>query len=709
MNWKTVSWSSENLAQALELLVLQTGLLSHADQTVESLKLRHVSEGEVTTGWFVESAEKLGISAEAVSSPYVEAEKMIRQAAPAIYRLPPQQPDTEPSYLVTLRGGRRITILCPDLTERKLSARAICTAWCHDVEMAARTPLQPYLNTLKQSTRTQISDRLIRDQLSKTVITGCWLFYANPNQTIQSQLRQHHIFRLSALLLLFNFCVQGLTVAGWSIIGLGTFRGRFDTGWLIAWVLVTFTAVFFQIIMYDMQGSVATSVLRFLKSRILYGAIQLDPDVIRNQGSGQFFGRVLESDVVQNFLVGGVLIVLPFGVMLVMSAVILGLGAGGWIHVGLLIAWTIVALYIGVRRLRFGDQGMQVYRSTTNALVENMLGHRTRLLQESRTKWHENEDKSLALYAERSRAFDWSGVQLDVLIPRGWAVIGLAGIAYPFVTKTASTQALAASLGGILLATQAFTALSSAMKFGSQAIISWRQVAPLLQSADSKTNETTGSQVSFDKGHSADAKQPVIVLRDVTFRYRERGPAILKNCDLTIYKGDRLLLEGPSGGGKSTLAAVIANLRQQESGLRLLWGFDAPTVGSTRWRKRVVTAPQFQENHLFTDTLAFNLLMGRNWPPTPEDLVEAEHVCQRLGLGELIGRMPDGLQQLIGDGGWQLSFGERSRVYIARALLQNADLVILDESFGALDPESLRLAMQCVLEWSPTILVIAHP
>jgi ATP-binding cassette subfamily B protein len=71
--------------------------------------------------------------------------------------------------------------------------------------------------------------------------------------------------------------------------------------------------------------------------------------------------------------------------------------------------------------------------------------------------------------------------------------------------------------------------------------------------------------------------------------------------------------------------------------------------------------------------------------------------------------MPAGLQQMVGESGWQLSHGERSRLYIARALLQQADLLILDESFGALDPGNLQRALRCVLQRAPTLLVIAHP
>jgi ATP-binding cassette subfamily B protein len=178
---------------------------------------------------------------------------------------------------------------------------------------------------------------------------------------------------------------------------------------------------------------------------------------------------------------------------------------------------------------------------------------------------------------------------------------------------------------------------------------------------------------------------------------------------MTIHRGDRILLEGPSGGGKTTFASLISGVRQPNAGLLLVNGLDRQTLGTTSWRKAVAAAPQFHENHILTETLAFNLLMGRRWPPTKADVEQAEALCRELGLGELLDRMPGGMLQMIGEGGWQLSHGERSRVYIARALLQQSDLVILDESFAALDPENLQTALECTLKHSKTLMVIAHP
>lgn len=110
-----------------------------------------------------------------------------------------------------------------------------------------------------------------------------------------------------------------------------------------------------------------------------------------------------------------------------------------------------------------------------------------------------------------------------------------------------------------------------------------------------------------------------------------------------------------------------------------------------------------------TDSLLFNLLLGRTWPPEAADVRLAASVCELLGLSPLVQRMLQGLQQTVGDGGWALSHGERSRVFLARALLQrDVALVILDESFAALDPETLRQVGAGVLAAAPTLLVISH-
>jgi ATP-binding cassette subfamily B protein len=329
------------------------------------------------------------------------------------------------------------------------------------------------------------------------------------------------------------------------------------------------------------------------------------------------------------------------------------------------------------------------------------------LAQEARESWHEGEDQMTERYLEGSALMDRAAT-IHSGVARGWLLIGVAGLVPAFMQGSASPAAIAISLGGILLASRALMKLIQSISSLASAAISWQQAAPLFQAATREEAEAPAAALlDFDMSEPV-AGQTVLEAHDLVFAYRDRGEAVLRGCNLRIHAGDRLLLRGSSGGGKSTLASLLTGLRSPDSGLLLLGGLDHRSVGSAAWRQRVVAAPQFHENHVLTSTFAFNLLMGRRWPPNEEDVKEADAVCRNLQLGDLLDRMPAGMLQMVGETGWQLSHGERSRLYMARALLQGADLVILDESFAALDPETLRQCLRYALDYSSTLLVIAH-
>jgi ATP-binding cassette subfamily B protein len=316
----------------------------------------------------------------------------------------------------------------------------------------------------------------------------------------------------------------------------------------------------------------------------------------------------------------------------------------------------------------------------------------------------------LAAYLAASRALDRTAAVLTALIPRGWLVVGLLGLVPALVAGHATPMTVAIGVGGTLLAADACRKFAMGLGHLAGAGLAWHQVAPLVAAA---TRPQVGTPPAYslppeaplDEGRGA----PLLEARALVFRHGGRGSPVLQECSLQMRRGERLLLAGPSGGGKSTLASLLTGVRQPESGLLLLGGLDLPTLGTAGWRRRVVATPQFHDNYLFAGPLAFNLLLGRRWPPQPADLQAAEGLCRALALGPLLDRMPAGLWQIVGETGWQLSHGERSRLYIARALLQGATVLILDESFAALDPETLSHVQQCVLEHAPTLLVIAHP
>jgi ATP-binding cassette subfamily B protein len=340
----------------------------------------------------------------------------------------------------------------------------------------------------------------------------------------------------------------------------------------------------------------------------------------------------------------------------------------------------------------------------TNQLVEHVAGHRTRLAQEHPQRWHTEEDRSLEDYTSRSSALDRWVPTLLITVPRGWLAIGFGVLAPSFVSGTSATS-LAISLGGVLLAGLALRRFAEGLSQLSGAAIGWREASPLFHAAAARPLTPAIS----DHGRGPTGAAGGLEVRDLTFRYPAGSAPVLTGCSLSVRPGERILLEGRSGGGKSTLASIVAGLRAPTAGLVLVNGLDRRTLGGHAWRKRVVAAPQFHENHVFCETFAFNLLMGRRWPPTDADLEEAEVIARELGLGPLLDRMPAGLMQLVGEGGWQLSHGERGRLFMARALLQGGGVMILDETFAALDPETLQQTLECVLRRAPTLLVIAHP
>jgi ATP-binding cassette subfamily B protein len=97
------------------------------------------------------------------------------------------------------------------------------------------------------------------------------------------------------------------------------------------------------------------------------------------------------------------------------------------------------------------------------------------------------------------------------------------------------------------------------------------------------------------------------------------------------------------------------------------------------------------------------------WPPSGADVLEVEAVLTELGLGPLVQRMPAGISQPVGDGGWSLSSGEAARISLARAILRNPDVLVLDETTAALDAPSQQQILDVAQQHCNTIVLIAHP
>jgi ATP-binding cassette subfamily B protein len=296
---------------------------------------------------------------------------------------------------------------------------------------------------------------------------------------------------------------------------------------------------------------------------------------------------------------------------------------------------------------------------------------------------------------------------LASLAARGWLLIGVAAIGFGAIaTGDAKIAPVAIALGGVLLV---YRALRSMVNGATRVVAAGRaawQLRALLRAAD--RSDPPVSPRHAVRPEDSSGKTALLAAHQVGMSYPGRARPVLVDCSVSLAAGDRLLVLGPSGAGKTTLASLLSGSQQPTHGLLLLDGMDYASLRGF-WRRWVVAVPQFNDNHVFHGSLAFNLLLGREWPPRRQMLVEAEALCRELHLGPLLDKMPAGLEQIVGEVGWQLSHGEQSRLFVARALLQRPDVVILDESFGALDPESLRSCFETVLARARTLVLIAHP
>jgi len=188
----------------------------------------------------------------------------------------------------------------------------------------------------------------------------------------------------------------------------------------------------------------------------------------------------------------------------------------------------------------------------------------------------------------------------------------------------------------------------------------------------------------------------------VTFRHGDR--TVLDGVSVTVPAGKRLAVVGPSGAGKTTLLRLLARFYDVSTGAVRVGGVDVREIASAELMARMAIV--FQDVYLFDGTIEENIRVGR--PDAPDAAVRA--AATAAGLDEVIARLPAGWATDVGEGGARLSGGERQRVSIARALLKDAPIVLLDEVTSALDPVN-EAAVHAGIERlmaGRTVVLVAH-
>ena len=198
-------------------------------------------------------------------------------------------------------------------------------------------------------------------------------------------------------------------------------------------------------------------------------------------------------------------------------------------------------------------------------------------------------------------------------------------------------------------------------------------------------------------------KDHSIKMTDVSYSYHE-GTQVLHDVSLDIPAGTMTALVGPSGSGKSTIAKLIAGFWDVEDGSLTMGGYDLKDIPLKELYDQ--TAFVSQDIYLFDDTIMNNIRMGR-MSATDEEVIA---VAEASGCGELIANLEDGYNTMVGQGGTHLSGGEKQRIAIARAMIKDAPIVILDEATAYIDPENEAVIQNAIgnLIKGKTVIVIAH-
>ena len=289
--------------------------------------------------------------------------------------------------------------------------------------------------------------------------------------------------------------------------------------------------------------------------------------------------------------------------------------------------------------------------------------------------------KSCQLPISLSKAI--SPTTMITILPAGWLLYLQGSLS---VETFLTTVVLSLGIAGPLLAAMDF--VDSLAKVGT--IVG--SVDSILSASEQDHGETPANFSGAD-----------IRLSHVSFRYHPDAE-VLHDVSLTIPAGTMTAFVGPSGSGKSTIAKLIAGFWDVNKGSITLGGEDLNHIPLPQLYNQVAFVSQ--DNYLFDESVRENIRMGR---PSATD-AQVEAVAKAAGCDGFIRALEQGYDTLVGGGGAHLSGGERQRIAIARAMLKNAPIVVLDEATAYIDPENEALVQRAVgkLVAGKTVLVIAH-
>lgn len=483
---------------------------------------------------------------------------------------------------------------------------------------------------------------------------------------------------------------------------IGLIQGERDTGFYLTWCIAALAGYLLRAILYafalSMSHRATFSILKNIRERLLAKLPKMPLGTVVDASSGQLKQVIVDQvesmerplahllpEMTSNLLVPVCIFIYLFVLdwrMALLSLVSIPVGMAfmmavmkdygkqyeGSVKVTQAMNSTIVEYIGGIEVIKAFNQGKHSYAKLSERVLAN-------------ASYFYHWMKSCQLPVSISRAL--APTTMITILPVGWLMYVNGSLR---LETFLITIILSLGIAGPLLAAMDF--VDSLAKVGT--IVG--EVDSILNGEEQRHPDHPVSFSSMD-----------IRLEQVSFGYHEETE-ILHNISLSIPAGTMTAFVGPSGSGKSTIAKLIGGFWDVKRGKITLGGHDLKEIPLSQLYDQVAFVSQ--DNYLFNDTVRENIRMGK--PGASDAQVEA--VALAAGCDGFIRSLEQGYDTVVGGGGAHLSGGERQRIAIARAMLKDAPVVILDEATAYIDPENEAIIQQAVarLVKGKTVIVIAH-